>query len=134
MQLEWKNKTMYVSTNSSVLGVVFDSTNMALSVSVGGPDGTTGIANITIPIEMISSLSAVQVTLDNQPIDFQINQVGNNAQIYVQYHHSLHDLTAHLRRRWRQHRRRRLDRHIGLLVANTVSSHCCSGSHNSLQS
>jgi len=96
MTLQWSNKTMYVSTNSSVLGVVFNSTSMALSVSIGGPDGTTGIANITIPIEMISSLSAVQVTLDNQPIDFQINQVGSNAQIYVQYHHSYHELTAHL--------------------------------------
>ena len=96
IQLEWKNYTMYISTNSSVLGVVFDSTNMALSISVGGPDGSTGIANITIPIEMINSLSAVKVTLDNQPVNFNINQVGNNAQIYVQYHHSLHDLTAHL--------------------------------------
>ncbi|MEM2953210.1 MAG: hypothetical protein QXM52_02825 [Candidatus Bathyarchaeia archaeon] len=96
MILEWKNKTMYVSTNSSVLGVVFDSTNMALSISVGGPDGTTGIANITVPMDMVNSLSAVRVTLDNQPIDFQINQVGSNAQIYVQYHHSYHELTAHL--------------------------------------
>ncbi|MGB9853914.1 MAG: hypothetical protein ACPLRY_03790 [Candidatus Bathyarchaeales archaeon] len=96
IQLEWKNYTMYISTNSSVLGVVFDSTNMALSISVGGPDGSTGIANVTVPIEMVNSLSAVKVTLDNQPIDFQITQVGSNAQIYVQYHHSLHDLTAHL--------------------------------------
>ena len=95
IQLEWKNYTMYISTNSSVLGVVFDSTNMALSIYVGGPDGSTGIANITISIEMINSLSAFKVTLDNQPINFNINQVGNNAQIYVQYHHSLHDLTAH---------------------------------------
>ncbi|MEM4704873.1 MAG: hypothetical protein QXJ02_07395, partial [Candidatus Bathyarchaeia archaeon] len=53
--------------------------------------------NITIPLEMINALSAVKVTLDNQPIDFQINQVGNNAQIYVQYSHSFHELTAHLR-------------------------------------
>ncbi|MBX5328705.1 MAG: hypothetical protein ACQXXE_05830 [Candidatus Bathyarchaeia archaeon] len=96
MQLEWSNKTMYVTTNSSVLGVVFNSTSMALSISVGGPDGTTGIANITIPIEMVSSLSAVKVTLDNHPIDFQINKIGNNAQIYVEYHHSFHELTAHL--------------------------------------
>jgi len=96
MTLQWSNKTMYVSTNSSVLGVVFNSTGMALTINVGGPDGTTGIANITIPIEMISSLSTVQVTLDNQPIDFQITQVGSNAQIYVQYHHSLRELTAHL--------------------------------------
>ncbi|MEM3725237.1 MAG: hypothetical protein QXK98_00015 [Candidatus Bathyarchaeia archaeon] len=96
MTLQWSNKTMYVSTNSSVLGVVFNSTNMALSISVGGPDGTAGIANITIPIDMISSLSNVQVTLDNQPIDFQITQVGSNAQIYVEYHHSFHELTAHL--------------------------------------
>jgi hypothetical protein len=96
MQLEWKDKRMYVSTNSSVLGVVFDSSNMALTVSVGGPDGSTGIANITIPVDMISSLSAVKVTLDNQPIDFQISQMGNYAQIYVQYHHSFHELTAHL--------------------------------------
>ncbi|MEM3696253.1 MAG: hypothetical protein QXQ94_01945 [Candidatus Bathyarchaeia archaeon] len=96
MQLQWSNKTMYVSTNSSVLGVVFNSTSMALSINVGGPDGTTGIANITIPIEMINSLSNVQVTLDNQPIEFQINQVGSYAQIYVEYHHSFHELTAHL--------------------------------------
>ncbi|MEM2118386.1 MAG: hypothetical protein QW386_05150, partial [Candidatus Bathyarchaeia archaeon] len=96
MTLEWSNKTMYVSTNSSVLGVVFNSTSMALSVSVGGPDGTTGIANITVPIEMVNSLSNVKVTLDNQPVDFQISQVGSNAQIYVQYHHSYHELTAHL--------------------------------------
>jgi hypothetical protein len=97
MQLEWKDKRMYVSTNSSVLGVVFNSTSMALTVSVGGPDGSMGIANITIPVDMISSLSTVKVTLDNQPIDFQISQMGNYAQIYVQYHHSFHDLTAHLK-------------------------------------
>jgi|GEM_PF-1286024 len=97
MQLEWRDKRMYVSTNSSVLGVVFDSTNMALTVSVGGPDGSKGIANITIPMDMISSLSAVKVTLDNQPINFQISQIGRYAQIYVQYHHSFHDLTAHLK-------------------------------------
>ncbi|MBX5321557.1 MAG: hypothetical protein QHH12_00155 [Candidatus Bathyarchaeota archaeon] len=96
MTLEWKGNRMYVSTNSSVLGVVFNSTSMALSISVGGPDGSTGIANISIPVSMISALSNVKVTLDDQPIDFQISQVGNYAQIYVQYHHSYHDLTAHL--------------------------------------
>ncbi|MEM2419894.1 MAG: thrombospondin type 3 repeat-containing protein [Candidatus Bathyarchaeia archaeon] len=96
MQLEWQNKRMYVSTNSSVLGVVFNSTSMALTVNVGGPDGTAGVANITVPIDMISSLSAVKVTLDNQPLDFQISQAGGYAQIYVQYHHSFHQLTAHL--------------------------------------
>ena len=96
MQLEWQNKRMYVSTNSSVLGVVFNSTSMALTVNVGGPDGTNGIANITIPVEMISSLSAVRVTLDNQPLEFQISQAGEYAQIYVQYHHSYHQLTTHL--------------------------------------
>ncbi|MEM1539985.1 MAG: hypothetical protein QXJ07_01170 [Candidatus Bathyarchaeia archaeon] len=37
MQLEWRNKRMYVSTNSSVLGVVFNSTSMSLTVNVGGP-------------------------------------------------------------------------------------------------
>ncbi len=46
---------------------------------------------------MVNSLSAVKVTLDNQPIDFQISQVGSNAQIYVQYHHSYHELTTHLK-------------------------------------
>ncbi|MCS7123807.1 MAG: hypothetical protein NZ932_00080 [Candidatus Bathyarchaeota archaeon] len=97
MQLEWQNKRMYVSTNSSVLGVVFNSTSMALTVNVGGPDGTRGVANITIPIEMISSLSALRVTLDNQPIEFQTRQAGGYAQIHVQYHHSYHQLTAHLR-------------------------------------
>ncbi|MBC7107301.1 MAG: hypothetical protein H5T41_00670 [Methanomassiliicoccales archaeon] len=96
MTLQWSNKTMYVSTNSSVLGVVFNSTSMALTVNVGGPDGTTGVANITIPVDMISSLSSVTVTLDNQPIDFQISQVGGYVQIYVQYHHSFHELTTHL--------------------------------------
>ena len=96
MQLEWRNKRMYVSTNSSVLGVVFNSTSMALTVNVGGPDGTAGVANITVPIDMISSLSTVTVTLDNQPLDFQISQAGGYAQIYVQYHHSFHQLTAHL--------------------------------------
>ncbi|MEM2281500.1 MAG: hypothetical protein QXZ68_05880, partial [Candidatus Bathyarchaeia archaeon] len=58
IQLEWRGKRMYVSTNSSVLGVVFDSTSMALTVNVGGPDGTAGVANITVPIDMISSRSA----------------------------------------------------------------------------
>ncbi|MEM3553600.1 MAG: hypothetical protein QW658_01420, partial [Candidatus Bathyarchaeia archaeon] len=53
-------------------------------------------ANITIPVEMISSLSAVKVTLDDQPIDFQISQAGGYAQIYVQYRHSYHQLAAHL--------------------------------------
>lgn len=97
MTLQWSNKTMYVTTNSSVLGVVFDSSQMSLSISVGGPNGTTGFASISVPMEMLSGLSAVRVMLDDQPIEFEISQVGNYARIYVEYHHSYHELTAHLR-------------------------------------
>jgi len=92
VQLFWSNYTMNVLTNSSVLGVAFNSTAKQLTVNVAGTDGTIGICNLTVPKALVSSSSDIKIYLDNQPLDFSLSEDSLYYYINVRYTHSTHVL------------------------------------------
>lgn len=94
VQLLWSNYTMDVLTNSSVIGVTFNSTGKQLTVNVAGAVGTIGICNLTVPKSLISSSSAIKIYLDNQPLDFSLSENLLYYYISVEYAHSTHVLLA----------------------------------------
>jgi len=94
MQLSWSTYTLDVLTNSSVIGVTFNSTAKELTLSVAGAGGTTGMTNLTVPKAIISSSSNVKIYLDNQPIAFQMNEGVESYFITMDYSHSTHSLVA----------------------------------------
>lgn len=96
VQVFWADYRMDVVSNSTVLGVTFDSDSGQLTVGVSGPDGTTGTCDITVPKALISSTSDVSVYLDDQPIEFTLTQDETNYHIHIEYAHSEHDLVVSL--------------------------------------
>jgi len=93
---QWSIHTMYVETNSSVLGVRFDSINRQISIEVSGVSGTKGELNLFVPIELVPLPTDVKIYLDGSPIDFKLTQAENHYSIYVGYTHSLRILTINL--------------------------------------
>ena len=94
VQLLWSNYTMDVLTNSSVIGVTFNSTGKRLTVNVEGVDGTIGICNITVPKSLVSSSADIKIYLDDQPLDFSVTENSIYYYISVRYTHSIHVLSV----------------------------------------
>jgi Tol biopolymer transport system component len=94
VQLSWSNYTMDVATNSSVIGVMFNSTSKQLTVNVVGVDGTVGVCNLTVPKSLVSLSSDIKIYLDNQPLYFSLSENLHYYHISVEYTHSTHVLLA----------------------------------------
>jgi len=94
VNLLWSNHTIDVLTNSSVFGITFNSTDKRLTVNVAGTDGTIGFCNLTVPTSLASSISDIEIYLDDQPFNFSISNDGLNYHISVEYNHSSHVLLA----------------------------------------
>jgi len=94
VQLSWSNYTMDVATNSSVIGVMFNSTSKQLTVNVAGVDGTVGVCNLIVPKSLVSLSSDIKIYLDNQPLYFSLSENLHYYHISVEYTHSTHVLLA----------------------------------------
>jgi len=92
IDIYWKDYVIYIVTNSSVVGVSFNSTKKELSVNVGGEDGTVGLCNISIPKDFIKLEKDIKFFLDDESINFEIGKEGNFYTIHVRYKHSTHNL------------------------------------------
>ncbi|MGQ4834274.1 MAG: hypothetical protein ACP6IS_10325 [Candidatus Asgardarchaeia archaeon] len=92
-KLIWDNNSLFINTNSSVLGIQFNKNNLNLTVNVGGPDNTVGICYITAP-KVIVDATKITVKLDNRPIQFEIEEINDYYRIRVSYHHSQHKLNV----------------------------------------
>lgn len=94
VQLLWSNNTMEVLTNSSVIGISFNSTGKKLTVNVEGTDGTLGVCNLTIPKSLVSSTTDIRVYLDDQPLNLSVTENHMHYFISVRYTHSKRVLLA----------------------------------------
>jgi hypothetical protein len=94
--LSWATYRMYVETNSSVLGVKFDSASKQLFIEISGTSGTSGTLDLMVPQELVPSTADVAVHLDGSPIDFTLTQDENYYSIHVEYTHSTRTLTVSL--------------------------------------
>ena len=79
-----------VTSNSTLSALVFDSTSKELSFSVSGDNGTNGYVNVYIPNSLMTDVSGLKVSLDNQQIDYTAQPQGDGWMLYFTYHHSSH--------------------------------------------
>jgi hypothetical protein len=79
-----------VTSNSTLSAFVFDSTSKELSFSVSGDNGTNGYVNVYVPNSLMTDVSGLKVSLDNQQIDYTAQHQGDGWMLYFTYHHSSH--------------------------------------------
>lgn len=94
--LTWSLYSMYVETNSTVLGLDFDSVAKRISVRLSGPTGTIGASTIIVPKALVTSTADLKVSLDEQPTDFVLMEGIDSYTIHVEYVHSTHVLIVDL--------------------------------------
>jgi hypothetical protein len=93
MTLTWSNYTIFIETNSSVLGASFDKESKKLSITVSGDADTTGFVNIKLPAEL-ARMNDIDVLLDGTGIQFSVNKVGSYYVVNADYGHSVHELVT----------------------------------------
>jgi predicted GH43/DUF377 family glycosyl hydrolase len=79
-----------VISNSTVSQLAFNSTTEILEFTVSGPAGTTGFTNVTIVKTLISNVSALEVYLDGNQINYTVTDLTTAWLISFTYHHSTH--------------------------------------------
>jgi N-acetylneuraminic acid mutarotase len=96
MTITWDNYTILVKTNSSLLEGEFDKEEQKLEIKVSGPDGTQGITDIDIPVDLCKP-EDIEIKLDNEIINFELIQNATYYHIHVEYTHSTHVLMTRFR-------------------------------------
>jgi regulation of enolase protein 1 (concanavalin A-like superfamily) len=85
-----------VSTNSTISGLSFNSTNKELSFTVSGPTGTNGYANVYLAKTLVQDASSISVYLDGNKIDCQTTAIDDSWLLQFTYHHSTHEVKVNL--------------------------------------
>lgn len=80
----------FVTSNSTVSELFFNSTSAELSFTVSGPSETAGYVEITIAISLLSSVQNVKVYLDGSQLDVAITEDGDAWLLSFTYMHSTH--------------------------------------------
>jgi len=93
MTLTWSNYTIFIETNSSVLGASFDKETKQLAITVSGDSDTTGFVNIKLPVEL-AKMNEIDVSLDGEGIEFSVDKVGAYYIVDASYGHSVHELVT----------------------------------------
>jgi hypothetical protein len=82
---------MQVVSNSTVSGLIFDSTRGLLNFTVSGPSGTHGFFNATIARTLLSGQPVVLIDGVQSPAS--VSQDANFWYVHVAYMHSQHHVT-----------------------------------------
>ena len=85
-----------VTSNSTISAFAFNSTSEQLAFSVSGPSGTSGEVSVYIPKILIPDVFALQVLLDNEPLQYNPESIGDSWLLTFTYHHSSHKVTVNL--------------------------------------
>lgn len=84
--------TVLTYSNSTLLNLVYNQTLNQMNFTVTGPPETTGIANITIPKQLVPSYD-IKVYLDGESYSFTLTQNSTCYFVYLMYTHSQHQIT-----------------------------------------
>lgn len=85
-----------VTSNSTISAFAFNSTSKQLSFSVSGPSGTSGEVSVYVPKAIIPDVFALQVLLDDEPLPYDVESIGDSWLLTFSYHHSAHKVTVNL--------------------------------------
>ncbi len=86
----------FVSSNSIISALGFNSASKQLSFSVEGPSGIIGHVDCYIPKELVSNITKVKAYFDGDQIGFQFALTNDSWVISFPYNHSFHQVTINL--------------------------------------
>lgn len=93
--LPYEQKSVFsVTSNSTITSFAFNSTAKYISLSVTGPNGTSGYTQLTIPKTMVTDISDLQVYLDGSQVNCTVKEHEDYWLISLSYHHSSHMITV----------------------------------------
>jgi len=95
-QSENANVVFSVASNSTVTDLSFNSESRQLSFSVNGPSGTTGYTDICIPKSLISDISTLTISVDNNQSTYTYTSTQDSWIIHFSYSYSTHTVTIDL--------------------------------------
>jgi len=87
-----------VSSNSTISDLTFNSTAREITLSVSGPDGTTGYLSIFLSKNLVSDANDLTIYFDGSPQSFDAIPIDNIWFIHLAYSHSSHVLRLSLSR------------------------------------
>jgi len=82
------------SSNSTISGLNFNSTNRILSFSTEGSSGTNGYVSITLEKEPSFDPQGISVLFDGHPIGYDIDSTNQSWVLFFSYAHSLHTIVV----------------------------------------
>jgi hypothetical protein len=85
-----------VTSNSTLSGLLFDSTSAELRFSVTGPPETAGYVDVVIPKTLIGDISSLKVYIDDNPLSFNSISQTDSWVISFTYQHSSHRISINM--------------------------------------
>ncbi len=90
---EGKNAFSVLST-SMVTDLSFDSITKVLRFTVSGPTGTTGETKVSIAKSLVADGHSVNVSLDQNAVEYTVTSMGDYWVLTFTYHHSTHAIAV----------------------------------------
>ncbi len=91
-----EENVFWMTSNSTVSKLSFNSENKKLCFCVEGPDGTTGYVNVHISKTLLTDSSNLKVFLDENPVTASVESQEDSWLVSLTYSHSTHDVTINL--------------------------------------
>jgi hypothetical protein len=82
-----------VASNSTISALAFNSTSGELDFTVSGQEGTTGYCDVYIPTSLISDVSDITVFLNENPIQYNVESIGNAWLVSFSYQTGTNEVT-----------------------------------------
>jgi hypothetical protein len=79
-----------VQSTSTVTDLSFDSATKVLRFTVSGPTGTTGETKVSIAKSLVTDGHSVNVSLDQNTLEYTVSEMGDYWVLTFTYHHSTH--------------------------------------------
>jgi hypothetical protein len=94
IRIYWQGNEITVISNSSIMGVTFNSTQKSLTIKVSGSAGTSGVTNISVPKTMTNSTDDIAVYLNGAAFSFELSQNETYYFMHLEYNHSTLEFTS----------------------------------------
>ena len=86
----------YAESNSTLSSLSFNATTSQISFTVSGHSGTTGYVRFLVSKSFMTNITALNVLIDERPINCTVSSLNDCWQIYFAYSHSTHTVTIEI--------------------------------------
>jgi len=85
-----------VTSNSTISGLAFNTTDWTLSFTATGPNGTRGYTKVTIAKSLVANITNIRVYLDGNQLEYNVTSTDDSWLLTFTYTHSAHQVVVDL--------------------------------------